>query len=414
MHEVEGLTAVVVRHRAWFRPSVDLDGLPPLSTDLVNRLSVQLDGTVRAWVLIGAGPVDCELSPDLSFYFENGPQDYPVFGCPSEGPSSAVTKVDKRTRRVTVAANEALSVVVVSVAVPLALSRWTAYVEDRAGLGDDAKAIGRLVAGAREALDQIVGLYALYQYAVVWEPLEIDQGVFFVDARAHTAVEWTTRPMDNMVPIRLRVGPKLEGGCLDDGALSQLSALSDKTLLWPLILFQRALWQRDVRLRFLDTFLMLDCLVGEASPIDSERERRESLYEFLEKATATSRQDDIARVRAMKGLLLQAPLAERLGAYLRELNVCCEFPVLRGLLRLRNDLAHGRPVDDEVLRTREFEARLLARAVLRGELARRGIDLGAPPASDRERAIRSGPSPEELTWSTGSFECEKRQTLGQS
>ena len=83
----------------------------------------------------------------------------------------------------------------------------------------------------------------------------------------------------------------------------------------------------------------------------------------------------------MKFVVLQAPLKERLIAYLKHLGVDVNPDVLGQFNRLRNDLAHARPAEREKVIATELELRHLAREVMKRECARRGITF-APIATE--------------------------------
>jgi hypothetical protein len=67
-----------------------------------------------------------------------------------------------------------------------------------------------------------------------------------------------------------------------------------------------------------------------------------------------------------------------LNLYLARLGVKADDEALRQMLKIRNDLAHARPVDDDLLALVELNVRALARDVMRRELAIQGITFGGP------------------------------------
>jgi hypothetical protein len=74
-----------------------------------------------------------------------------------------------------------------------------------------------------------------------------------------------------------------------------------------------------------------------------------------------------------------------LDLYLKRLGVAHEEQALRRMLRIRNDLAHARPVDENILAQVELEARALAREVMRQELASQGVTFGSPATVDNRQ-----------------------------
>ena len=73
------------------------------------------------------------------------------------------------------------------------------------------------------------------------------------------------------------------------------------------------------------------------------------------------------------------------------------------MVKARNDLAHGREVDEETLATVELETRDYAREAIRRELENRGVKFDHPPSTPTPGWIQEGKkwwqegSPQETT-----------------
>jgi hypothetical protein len=363
---------------------LDVQKVAPFPVDKIDVVPLDPVRAFRARVLLGRGPIDRELTPEFLLWFEHGEQEYPVFQCPSIGPSGAALKLSSQPRRLLASADEALALIEISLLQPVQDSFREQYeIEQKADAPDaPAGAVRRWLSEAKTWLEQAVGLYALYQYPIVWEPLGVHPVVGFVDLETMTFRASTRIEPDNFIPFRLDPATSLKDGQLLDAGLVDFSRLTGRALHFPLLLLQRALWQRNVQLRFLETFLLLDYLTGRAEVEDPSRAQREHLYQVIEGCVRGSHPEHEERVRALKHLVLQAPMRERLATYLKRLGVAHDERALRRMLRVRNDLAHARPIDDNVLAHVELEARALAREVMRQELAAQGITFGiaAPTA----------------------------------
>jgi hypothetical protein len=371
---------VIVRQQAWFRPVIDLQNIGPFPIDQIDVVPLDPVGAFRARVLLGRGPVERDLTPEFFLWFEHGAQEYPVFQCPSIGPSGAALKLSNKPRRLVASGDEALVLIEISLIQPVHESFRAQYEADQQphAQGGPAAIVRHWLSETRRWLEQAIGLYALYQYPVVWEPLGVHPLVGFVDIETQTFQVATQIEPDNFIPFRLDPSARLTDGHLADGGLTDFSRLGDRALHFPLFLLQRALWQRNVQLRFLETFLLLDYLMGQSKVEDPSRLQREELFAVIEDHVHQNHPKHVERVKALKHVVLQAPLRERLKLYLERLGVAHDEESLRRMLKVRNDLAHARPVSEDVLMQVELETRTLAREVMRRELAAQGIAFGIP------------------------------------
>jgi hypothetical protein len=374
---------LVIRQQAWFRAHVAPDGLPPFSSKNANALSPLPVGSFRARVLIGRGPVEHELTPEVLFWFEHGEQEYPTFQCPSIGPSGAGLKVSSRPRKILATEQDVLCLIEISVVQPVGPEFERQFEESSAGDASDTSG-GTVKKWQEEALawlERAIGLYALYQYPIVWEPLGVHPLVGFVNIAQKTFRASTRIEPDNFIPFRPNVATKVTGTELADHGLIDLSKLAGGVLHLPLVLLQRSLWHRNIELRFLETFLILDYLTGQREIEDSKKADREELFKVLDTFIRATHPQFIDRLNGLKHVVLQAPLRERLTAYLQRIGLNPSAESLHRMLRARNDLAHARQIDRTELMAIELEARHLVREALRRELAQRGIAYAPPLAA---------------------------------
>lgn len=374
--------AVVIRQQAWFRPSVDLEGLEPFPINKIDAVGVLPVNVFRVRTLIGRGPVDRKRFPELMLWFDEGAISYPVFQCPGVGTNGGAMMLSAKPRALTASANEALTLIEISLTVPVTGSFRTECQSTAPSMTPTGPSalINRWLSDARMWLEQAIGLYALYEYPIVWEPLGGEHSVSFVDFGAKKIDSSTPTNYGTFMPFRLKVAPRVRDGELADDGLAEFAQLQGTTLHFPLLLLQRALWQKNVQLRFLETFLLLDYLTSQSKAPDPLRGEREELYGRLEQCIDNAHPEHVKRIKALKHIILQPSLRERLRSYLLQLGVEHDENALGDMLRIRNDLAHARPVNDDKLNTVETIARLLAMEALRLELAKEGITFRDAPA----------------------------------
>jgi hypothetical protein len=370
--------AIVVRQQAWFRPCLDVEALAPFPVEQIHVVSVQPTNIFRARTLIGRGPIDHELPKEFLLWFENGEENYPVFQVPSIGPRGAALKVSAKSRRLALAADEALGLVEISLVRPVPRSFREKYEQDVQAHTPDAPppAVDRWLAEAKAWLERAIGCYALYQYPIVWEPLGVHALIGFVDLATRSLQMAMPLEADNFIPFRLNVGSRVADGRLVDDGLVDLARLDGSDLHLPLVMLQRALWQRNVELRFLDAFLLLDYLAGRVPLVDPSRPQRERLYQVIENFISTNHPEHQARVRALKHIIVQSSLHDRLTSYFDQHGIAIDAPALRAMLRVRNELVHARRVDESTLGQVELQVREWAREAMRRELELQGVTFG--------------------------------------
>jgi hypothetical protein len=342
--------------------------------NLIDAVQLNPVGVFRARVLIGRGPVERELPSEFMLWFDHGESEYPSFQIPGVGTPGGAVMLSGKSRRLTADPEEALCLVEVSFIKPVTKSFADSYRQDSSKTSTEAMAVVQgWLAEAKLFLEQAVGLYALYEYPIVWEPLGIHPFTAVVELVSHSIDVRTIIEGDVFIPFRLKVGSRLQMGHLVDGGLAGFGVLTGHRFHFPLLLLQRALWQRNVHLRFLETFLLLEHLVGQSAVKDPLRDERAAFYKIIEDIFAKNHPMHVGRVKALKHLALQAPLRERIQHYLTHLGVKHEAEQIRQILRFRNDLAHARQVDPQALAFVEVAARTLCRDALRLELAAQGV-----------------------------------------
>ena len=166
---------LVFRQRAWFRPHVALEDLPPFPTDRIDAVQARASNTWEVKALIGKGPVKYELPLTYHVYFEHGEDPYPSFQCPSIGPRGAAALIRSIPTEIDVDENSGLFLVEVAL-VQAAPSDWAEKYEaemaasSKTGClpqGPTMDMVSKYVSLSRQYLDIIVGTYALYQYPLV-------------------------------------------------------------------------------------------------------------------------------------------------------------------------------------------------------------------------------------------------------
>ncbi len=374
----ETTIGLVIRQQAWFRAHVELGDLTPFPSDKADVVPINPAGVYRARVLLGRGPIDHELGPNLRLWFEHGEQKYPTFQTPSLGPPGAALKALNVPARVIATGDEAISLVEITRVQPVPERFKNQYQSDSADLTNVSAdspvlVIQQWMAEARSWLEQTIGLYAIYQYPIVWEPLLVYPFLGFVVLRTSKLEVSTQMEQDNFVPFRLRAQEHVDCGQLNDGALDGFGKLEEAGLHLPLLFAQRALWQKNVQARFLETFWILDYLSSLFKGLDPHKETRSAFFDVLHDFIGKEHPEHSDRLDALKHVILQAPARERVIQYLESRNVAFDADKLGKMMRMRNDLAHARPVRKEELAVIEADTRILVRDTLRKELEARGI-----------------------------------------
>ncbi len=245
---------------------------------------------------------------------------------------------------------------------------------------------------ALEALNELehttamlAGSYALYQYPLVWTPLETDRLVAlmplarelekFSDGILRLDVKYVETP-DNWIPFELNPVAGISAGHLTDSVASNWSALSTASdrLRIALVGLEKVMYRRGVDSRFLQLFWILDHLAsGSGEPDPGFREA----VEALERLVVDSHQEQLIEPwERMKERSLQPSMKERIIAYTTELGVNIEEELVRQIVSTRNDLSHGRRPNPYELADTELKTRQLIWELLQAEMETAGIQLG--------------------------------------
>jgi hypothetical protein len=380
----ETSTVLVVRLQAWFRAMVDSETLEPFAVEKADQIALNPIGALRSRVLLGRGPIEHQLSPQVSLWFDHGEEPYPVLQCPSVGPKGAGLRMSTAPVWISAKEQEAISLLEVSAVQPVDSALPDAYslevrdgpdVEGGRELRPASAFVQGILAEASRCLDQAVGLYALYQYPIVWEPITSCPLVGFADLEGSTLRNMTQVRADNFVPFRLRAGTKIQDGHLVDGVLASLPLLAEGDLHIPFVLLQRALWQKNVQVRFLENFLVIEHLMGQFAKEDADRNAREEFFATVDRMVQGECPQHLDRLRSLKGVFIQAPLRKRLEEYFKHLGIDPDDDLIPRMLKLRNDLAHGGKISANLLLGVELETRRAARRIMEKELALRGVSM---------------------------------------
>ena len=115
-------------------------------------------------------------------------------------------------------------------------------------------------------------------------------------------------------------------------------SLSRAKLHLPVLLLQRSLRQASVPLRFMDSFLMLDYMTSQSGNTDLRQAERERLHGYLADFVSSEHPEHAERIKALKRIIQQAPLEERLSACLERLAIRVDDEILRDMLESETQL----------------------------------------------------------------------------
>lgn len=368
-------TALVVRYRHWFRSFLDTTSLPQFAADNIDSVPLHPVNVFRTRFLVGRGPFQHNLFAIPQLWFNQGESSYPTFTAPNVSPAGAGLFATHKPRKIEVGDTEAICVGETSIVHPVPDDFMALHESARQqpSLDPNTGVVHRLLLESQKWVEQAVGLYALCQYPLVWEPLAVEPMTSVVDLAQRTLRDITSFSLDCQIPFRLDVSPKLQGNNLVDGALTNLSKLENTELHLPLLLLQRTLWQKNAQLRFLEAFWLLDYMTSQHKAVDVERKDRERMYSLMSDYFAKEHPEFNARVQSLKHVVLQAPQRSRMQAYFEHLGITWNGDLMRRMTALRNSLAHARGADPTELALIEGDTVFLARKVMRLELQTRGF-----------------------------------------
>jgi hypothetical protein len=394
------IVGLMLRQMALFRPTVVREGLKPLPHDCVTTLKCKPEAnTWSCRRLLGTGPLCFELPNPLPF-FEQGPMEYPAFQCPGIGPVGAGLKIRNIPKKMNFSAEDALYMLEFVIVRGIERQSWETYLAAqkdpnliRMGFPPAVQAIQQEMNLARHCMDALIGAHVLYQHALVWEQIVRTQTLFMVDPIAMTS---SAQHLiygiygDCCIPFFLDAKARLRNDTEVDDALSPvIGNVVQSDMQLPLLFLQQSLWEKDLRLRFLQEFWVLEHLSNRCSEAAIVPKTRAQIVERLEEAARYMPADLAEFVTSMKGRLLSPSVRERISVYCGINRLAVDQDFLRGAIAIRNDLSHGAKVDEAKLHCTELELKRLVRQALCRELARSGVSLFQEGCTDQHREAHS-------------------------
>ena len=374
----------VFRYQTWFRPYVAIEGLAPFPVAKALPIPLGQPGTRVLRLFLGRGPVSIELPSDCSVFFEQGQEEYPVFTTPSIGPKGASLMLKTGASQLNVDSDSALFLVDVLL-FEAAPANWLPYYGTEQPTVDEKgttvfgplwKAVERRLSLARQYAEIIIGAYALYQYPLVWQRLACARYVTCVTAEPQSCQLQTPVDFDNYVPFTLKVGARCVNGRFSDGLSAKANMLFNTDLHMPFFILQQTLWQKDVNLRFLQEFWIIESLAQKRWQAPEPDLELETLIRDVDALLCASFPNKSDYLRRRIGRLIDKPsLQDKMRVYLTALGVEFDDSLLARARRLRNELAHGVNVSRDEVRDVETLFRVLPWDAMRKELEHAGIFL---------------------------------------
>lgn len=372
-------SALLVRYRQWFRPFFDISNLPIFEPSAIDSVALGPANVFRTRVLVGRGPFQHSIFAIPQLWFGQGDSSYPTFTAPNSGPAGAGLFATPKSSKVEASDSEGICVVETSIIYPVAEDFLANHEQERrdVGLTPPSDIVSRLLSDSKKWVEQTVGLYALSQYPLIWEPLATEQMSHHIDLAKCKSRDITSQNLDFQIPFRLDPSSMIKGHHLDDGVLKNLPQLQNTDLHLPLLLLQRTLWQKNAQVRFLEAFWLLDFLASQHKAADPERGERERMYSLMQEFFEKNHPEFNTRIQSLKHVVLQASQRNRMEAYFKHLGIAWNQEAIRRMTALRNALAHARSADATELALVGGELILLARAVMKLELEARGFSFSA-------------------------------------
>lgn len=381
-----GAVGLSIRQLAWFRAFIETESVNPFPIDEIDQTSLWPLNTFQLRTLLGKGPMNRVLRQSVEISFNHGQEEYPVFQHPGIGPVGAGMYARRKPPiHFQINADEAAFLIEVS-SFQIVGKEFRDLVDKKEidnSPDSPSGFVTRLLKEAERAVEEAIGAYALYQYPLVWEPIGIQPRITLIDPITKKCAFPWRQEFDMLIPFRLNAKTRMKGNHVTDSCIKELVRLGgNQQWKLPLLLLQRALWQKNTELRFLESFLLLEHLVGQSAVPDSRREERQELFRIMELSVMNTSEENRQRISAIKQIILQAPLRERLSQYLASLGIRCEPALLGNIMKSRNDLAHGRFLDEQSIKNVARETFVLARLALRRDLAAKGFDFGSAPKNE--------------------------------
>jgi hypothetical protein len=378
----------VFRYQTWFRPHVAIEGLDPFPVEKAMPIPLGQPGNWVLRLFLGKGPVSVELPQECSVFFEHGEEEYPVFTTPSIGPKGAGLFLKTGANQLKVDSDSALFLVDVLL-FETAQANWLPHygteqpTVDEKGVTDPGplwKAVDARLSLVKQYAEIIIGAYALYQYPLVWQRLACARYVTCVTAEPQSCRLQAPLDFDNYVPFTLKVGARCANGALSDGVRAKANMLFKTDLHMPFLILQQTLWQKDVNLRFLQEFWIIELLAQKRWRDPEPDLELERLIHDVDALVCASFPGKADYLQKRIGRLVDKPsLQVKIRAYLTTLGVQFDDSLIARARHLRNQLAHGVNVSTDEVRDVETFFRLLPWSAMHKELEHAGIFLEEKP-----------------------------------
>jgi len=373
--------ALIVRAQTLFSAFAASESLPVFQTDWLDRFKLPLNalGTTFVRARLGKGPLNHKLGIAATLYFDGSDENYPVFSFPSESPKGSSLRVSSLKYDLMADDKTVIFYLEAAVGVPVAPEGW-----EQASRNELGQSLKSVVDGAlrqtRSVLDTLVGVYALYQYPLIWTRIHDRDGYCFVNATTKEASPFQQQlPADNFIPFRVDASSQVQDGEFSDAVITKAGELIGAQLKEPLIFLKDSLWHSDIRTRFLLQFWIVEYFAEKHSARLPHDEGMRSFVSALEKMIADRFPDYLQRFTARKGELLRQTLVEKVQACCNDLRIQYDDATFRRAKKVRDALSHGAQYRDDDLRAMEQFVRELARHIVRRELECRGVFLAGEP-----------------------------------
>ncbi len=261
------------------------------------------------------------------------------------------------------------------------LARYDAEIQKRAANlkpGELGQLVHPNLLESRRRLDTIIGAYAFYQYPLVWDCVGRSDSILLVDLRTKKVSSRSYFVIDNFIPFRLQAGKKVISGRLSDAIAANWGGVVQAELSLPFLLLGQSLWEKNLNVRFLMQFWILEYLAQRHAKELGEDAAVREFVEQLGKLVAERFPQHAERFRKRKGQLARPSLSEVICAYANDRDVLdndLDERMLKRAVRVRNRLSHGADVDNDDMRMVELAVRRIARRAVRSELEAVGITL---------------------------------------
>jgi hypothetical protein len=372
---------LLTRSQAFFQAHVIPGPLPAIDSQWIDHfhltLPVQHGTFVRAW--LGRGPISHQLGASATMFFEGSDDPYPVFSYPSESPKGSGLKASKTTRLLVADEHTAIFCLEAISTMPVQPAAFDQGLAEQ--LDEHTTALFQQALAANgDVLATIAGAYALYQYPLIWRPLEERHLYTFIraDNKQATKSFETLRP-DNFIPFKLDAASKVRDGLLVDTVTAQVPQILQLAASEPLVLLKDSMWHSDIRTRFLLQFWIIEYFADKHSPTSPADPETAQFVDALETLVERHLPRHLPYFKSRKGDLTRRTLAEKLQAAFAVLKIQYDDRTFKNAKRIRDGLSHGRPYDQKELVEIELYVREIARHMLRRDLELRGIFLDGVP-----------------------------------